>query len=78
MDAGRSVIWDIGAIAVSSHPEKVSLIHEVMRASAAIPVAFPPVMISVNANDQQYDEMHVDGSVGSQVFVYPAAVNWKK
>ncbi|BCG66005.1 MAG: hypothetical protein methR_P3877 [Methyloprofundus sp.] len=78
LDAGRSVIWDIGAIAVSSHPEKVSLIHEVMRASAAIPVAFPPVMISVNANDQQYDEMHVDGSVGSQVFVYPAAVNWKK
>ncbi len=78
LDAARSVIWNIGAIAVSDYPEKVSLIHDVMLASAAIPVAFPPVMISVAVDGQQYDEMHVDGSVGAQVFVYPAAINWKK
>jgi len=78
LDAARSVIWNIGAIAASHHPEKANLIHEIMRASAAIPIAFPPVLISVEADGQQYDEMHVDGSVGSQVFVYPAAINWRK
>ena len=78
LDAARSVIWNIGAIAISNYPGKVDLIHEVMRASAAIPIAFPPVMITVEADGQQYDEMHVDGSVGSQVFVYPAVMDWKK
>ncbi|NOQ65206.1 MAG: patatin [Methyloprofundus sp.] len=78
LDAARSVIWNIGAIANSDYPEKITLIHEVMLASAAIPVAFPPVMITVELDGKQYDEMHVDGSVGSQVFVYPAAVKWKK
>jgi predicted acylesterase/phospholipase RssA len=77
LDAARSVIWNIGAIAVSDYPDKNLLIREIMRASAAIPVAFPPVMIPVEADGQQYKEMHVDGGTGSQVFVYPAAVNWK-
>ena len=77
LDAARSVIWNIGAIAVSGYPDKNTLIREIMRASAAIPVAFPPVMIPVEANGQQYDEMHVDGGTGSQVFVYPAAADWR-
>jgi predicted patatin/cPLA2 family phospholipase len=76
LDAGRSVIWNIGAIAVSDYAEKYSLIREVMRASAAIPVAFPPVMIPVEVNGKRYDEMHVDGGTGSQVFVYPSAIDW--
>lgn len=78
LDAGRSVIWDIGAIASSDHPYKLKLIHDILRASAAIPVAFPPVAISVVSNGRQYDELHVDGGTGSQVFVYPAAVDWKQ
>ena len=77
LDAGRSVIWNIGAIAVSDYPEKMTLIHELLRASAAIPVAFPPVFITVEAEGKQYDEMHVDGGTGSQVFVYPAAADWR-
>lgn len=77
LDAGRSVIWNIGAIAASDYPDKVELIHEILRASAAIPVAFPPVVISVEADGKQYDEMHVDGGTGSQVFVYPASTDWK-
>ena len=72
LDAGRSVIWNIGAIAASDYPQKKSLIHELLRASAAIPIAFPPVVIPVEAEGRQYDEMHVDGGTGSQVFVYPA------
>lgn len=77
LDAGRSVIWNMGAIAASDYPRKVELFYDVLQASSAIPVAFPPVVIPVEANGQSYDEMHVDGGTGSQVFVYPAAVDWK-
>lgn len=77
LDAGRSVIWSIGAIANSNVPNKTELIHNILRASASIPVAFPPVVIPVEIEGTTYDEMHVDGGTGSQVFVYPAAVNWK-
>jgi predicted acylesterase/phospholipase RssA len=77
LDASRSVIWNLGAIAASDYPRKVDLIHDVLQASAAIPVAFPPVVIPVEANGKAYDEMHVDGGTGSQVFVYPAAVDWR-
>ena len=77
LDAGRSVIWNIGAIAASDYPQKITLIQDLLRASAAIPVAFPPVFITVEAEGKQYDEMHVDGGTGSQVFVYPAAIDWQ-
>ena len=77
LDAGRSVIWNIGAIAASDYPQRITLIQDLLRASAAIPVAFPPVVISVEAEGKQYDEMHVDGGTGSQVFVYPAAADWR-
>ena len=77
LDAARSVIWNIGAIAASDYPQKAELIRELLRASAAIPVAFPPVFISVEAEGKRYDEMHVDGGTGSQVFVYPAAADWR-
>jgi len=71
------VIWNIEAIAASDFPPKPELIHDILRASASIPVAFPPVAISVESNGKQYKELHVDGGTGSQVFVYPAAVDWK-
>jgi len=77
LDAGRSVIWNIGAIAASDQPGKVDLIHDLLRASSAIPVAFPPVIIPVQAGGDSYDELHVDGGTGSQVFVYPAAIDWR-
>ena len=44
-----------------------------MLASASIPVAFPPVFFDVEAGGGRYDEMHVDGSVGTRVF-YTAGV----
>ena len=69
--------WNIGAIASSNHPHKLDLIHDILRASAAIPIAFPPVAINVKKNGGQYAELHVDGGTGSQVFVYPASVNWR-
>ena len=77
IDAGRSVIWNLGAIANSDRPDKIELLHKVLRASASIPVAFPPVIFTVEKNGKNYEEIHVDGGTGSQVFVYPAAINWK-
>jgi len=76
LDAGRSVIWNIGAIAVSNYPHKLELIHNILKASSAIPIAFPPVGIPVEYNGRQYEELHVDGGTGSQVFVYPASIDW--
>lgn len=69
LDVSRSVIWDMGAIAASGHPDALRLFRDVIQASAAIPVAFPPVFIEVEAGGDVYDEMHVDGGVTSQVMI---------
>ncbi len=75
LDAGRPVIWNIGAIANSGKPGALDLIRDVMLASASIPVAFPPVMIEVEANGQRYDEMHVDGGTSRQSFLFSLALD---
>lgn len=75
LDAKRPVIWNIGAIAVVGTEESAQLIRDVMLASASIPGIFPPVKISVRVGQQEYDELHVDGGVASQVFLYPAQLD---
>jgi len=77
LDAQRPVIWNIGLIASSGKPWALDLIRKVILASASIPAAFPPVLIEVEADGMRYDEMHVDGGAASQVFLYPADLNWK-
>jgi len=68
LDAGRPMIWNMGAIAASGHPDALQLFRDVIRASAAVPIAFPPVFIKVETPDgRTYDEMHVDGGATSQV-----------
>jgi hypothetical protein len=47
LDAGVPVIWNIGAIAESGHPEAVGLIRKILLASASVPGFFPPVMFDV-------------------------------
>ena len=71
LDARRPVIWNMGAIASSIDPRALELFRRVMLASAAIPGAFPPVMIDVEVNGKPYQEMHVDGGTQAQVFLYP-------
>ncbi len=78
LDASRSVIWNIGEIANSDSPRRNELIHDILQASTAIPIMFPPVMIPVTVGVESFDEMHVDGGIGSQVFMYPAAVNHRQ
>jgi hypothetical protein len=74
LDARRPVIWNIGEIARSGHPDALDLFHSILVASAAVPGAFPPVMIDVEVNGVPYQEMHVDGGAVAQVFVYPPAL----
>ncbi len=78
IDAARPVMWNIGSIASSGKPGALNLIRDIMLASASIPGAFPPVIFNVEANGQQYDEMHVDGGVTSQVFLYPIGIDWAR
>lgn len=78
MDAQRPMIWSMGRIARSGHPRALELFQDVLVASAAIPGAFPPVMIEVEADGEKYDEMHSDGGVCSQVFLYPASFSFER
>lgn len=75
LDARRSMVWDIGAIASSGDPKALGLFHQVLVASASIPGAFPPVMVDVEVDGQRYHEMHVDGGTMAQAFLYPPALD---
>ncbi len=74
MDAQLPVAWNIGAIAASGHPKALDLVRRLLLASAAIPGAFPPVMIDVTLDGKTYQEMHVDGGAFTQLFLYPRSV----
>ncbi len=78
LDAQREMVWNVGAIAASGHPRAVELVRDIMIASAAIPAAFPPVMIDVEVDGQHYQEMHVDGGTVTQVFLYPPSLKIKE
>ncbi|MBC2744829.1 MAG: patatin-like phospholipase family protein [Desulfosarcina sp.] len=77
LDAKRPVIWNIGLIAASGHPDALKLIHKIILASASIPGAFPPVLFEVETDGRRYDELHVDGGATEQVFLYPPRLDWK-
>lgn len=71
LEAQRSVIWDIGAIANSGNPGALALFHKIMLASAAVPGVFKPVFINVTVGGKTYQEIHADGGVTAQVFLFP-------
>src|SRR5215472_9482721 len=74
LDAGRSVVWNMGAIAVHGGDAAVKLFRSVLLASGSVPGAFPPVLIEVEGNGKHFAEMHVHGGVGGQFFVAPPAL----
>ncbi|WP_376099909.1 patatin-like phospholipase family protein [Roseomonas sp. CCTCC AB2023176] len=74
LDLQRPVVWNIGAIAASGHPDALSLFRRILLASASIPGAFPPVLIDVESDGRTYQEMHVDGGAATQVFLYPPSL----
>ena len=78
LDAGRPVLWNIGAIAASGDPRALNLVRHILLASASIPAAFPPVMFDVEVNGRSYQEMHVDGGAVSQAFLIPPSLNTRQ
>src|SRR5882724_266816 len=78
LDSQRPVIWNIGALAASGHPQALDLFRKILRASAAIPGAFQPVLVDVEIDGRKYQEMHVDGGAIAQLFLYPASIDLTK
>jgi predicted patatin/cPLA2 family phospholipase len=76
LDSMRSVIWRLGAIANSGHPDALELIRKILLASASIPAMFSPVLIPVEVDGKKYDELHVDGGAASQMFLYPVGIDY--
>jgi hypothetical protein len=74
LDAGRSVVWDMGAIASRGNEAALKLFREVLLASSSIPGFFQPVMIEAVANGKVFHEMHADGTIRAPIYVAPEAV----
>lgn len=75
IDSQRLVIWDMGAIANSSSPQKLALFHKILIASASLPATLPPELFNVEARGEKYTEMHVDGGVEVQVMLFEDALS---
>lgn len=74
LDAAEPVIWNIGKIANYRSPAARKLVRDVLWASAAIPIAFTPVTFTVTDGQIVRNELHVDGGVTKEVFVYTPEV----
>ena len=75
LDVGRPVIWNIGAIAASGHPQSLDLFRRILLASASVPGASPPVLLDVEMGGRRFQEMHVDGGAAVQFFLYPPGLS---
>ncbi len=75
LDKEELVVWDMGWIADSGHPDALDLFRKVLLASSSIPVFFPPVLIEVEANGVRCDEMHVDGNTTNSAFFHGGIID---
>jgi predicted acylesterase/phospholipase RssA len=66
LNTRKTVVWDLGGIAVQGGEGARRLICDVMVASCSIPGVFPPVPIESEAGRT---DLHVDGGVTATVFV---------
>ena len=49
------------------------LFRDIVAASASLPVVFPPILVTAEANGRIFQEMHVDGGVTAPVLTLPEA-----
>lgn len=76
LDAQRPVIWNMGEIALRGDRVALELFRKVILASVAIPGAFPPVLINVNAAGSSGEELHVDGGTTDNAILLPAQLGF--
>jgi hypothetical protein len=74
LDAGRRVIWNMGAIAARGDDQALALFRAVLLASASIPGIFPPVLIDAESHGKQFQELHNDGTITAPFFIAPESV----
>jgi hypothetical protein len=74
LDVQRAVVWNMGAIASSGHPRALALFRDVLTASSSVAGMFEPTRITVTANGREFQELHVDGGVTTNVFILPDAI----
>ena len=61
LDSGKFVAWNMTAIAAdTTNPKRVQLYQDVLRASASVPLIFPPVKIGKT--------LYVDGGLREEIF----------
>ena len=53
LDSQRTAIWDMGRIASLRTPEALNLFRDVVAASASLPVVFPPMLVTAEANGRR-------------------------
>ena len=74
LDAGRRVVWNMGAIAARGDDMALKLFRDVLLASCSIPGFFSPVGIEVEANGKKFEELHSDGTITAPFFVVPESM----
>jgi hypothetical protein len=74
LDAGRRVIWNMGAIAARGDDKALALFRAVLLASASIPGVFPPLLIEAESHGKTLQELHNDGSITSPFYLAPESV----
>ena len=77
LDTGKFVVWDMGAIAASEHPDKKERFIQILLASSALPSYIKPQYISVDIEGKHYTQMHVDGGVYTQIFMVGLEHDWR-
>lgn len=75
MDRGEFVVWDLGAIASSEHPDRLQRYRDVLQASSALPGFFPPVYIPVEHEGKRFYQMHTD--VVSTTLFFRSRMLWE-
>lgn len=79
LDANVFTIWDMGKIANSDKPDRLRLYRDILLASAAFPVGFPPVYIDIETSEgEHYQQMHIDGGARETVFIYDFLGEWEE
>jgi len=78
LEAQRPVVWDMGKVAMQGTQKALKLFRSLLLASTAIPGAFPPVALKVEANGKVFTELQVDGGTTANSFVAPLNVTIPK
>ena len=70
LDANLFTIWDMGQIAGSARADRLNRYIDVVMASAAFPIAFPPIYLEVESESGTFTEMHTDGGIRESAFFF--------